>query len=46
MDPTFRARIESLEPLLSQLKAMTPVKPEHLLTDFGDTSTARRARGQ
>ena len=30
MDPKFRARIESLEPLLSQLKAMTPVKPDAL----------------
>jgi predicted GIY-YIG superfamily endonuclease len=30
MDPKFRARIESLEPLLSQLKAMTPVKPDGL----------------
>lgn len=28
MDPKFRARIESLEPLLSQIKAMTPVKPD------------------
>ena len=30
MDPKFRARIESLEPLLSQLKAMAPVKPDAL----------------
>jgi len=34
MDPKFRARIESLEPLLSQLKAMTPVKPDALPTQM------------
>ncbi len=30
MDPKFRERIESLEPRLRQLKAMTPVKPDAL----------------